>query len=105
MTLAYEAPAFTGKNDYPIGGTKIGPAWTAAWNHLQLTSWATAHELDLVMTEAGETASKTNTNLLRRAARCGWLDVRYRTIEKRKRAQYRINQEKFGKWIERRQGR
>lgn len=61
-----------------MSGEKIGPAWQAGWDHIQMAPGRVdKRHVVAVMVAAGSISPVTAGNLLRAAARAGKITVNY----------------------------
>lgn len=86
-----EPPNFSGQ--YPLAGSRIGPAWRLGWHELVAAypRWVPGPDLSARMSEAG-IQERTAKGLLQGARRARLLAVRYRKSGQhgQRRAEYRV---------------
>lgn len=88
MIATTPAPNFVGT--FPGAGERIGPAWQVAWNILSHGEWVTSGELAVAMRDKARIEECTAKSLLRGARKAGILAVKRRIIDGKRRAVYRI---------------
>ena len=72
--MTTKAPDF--QPGYPSLGARIGPAWSAVWDHMADGRWRQGQQI--AQDVKGDLAAKTITNLLSKAASLGLLQRRTR---------------------------
>ena len=90
-----DAPLLTDnpRSDYPLSGTKTGPAWRLAWMLLRAAApdyLAASVIAESVHKSYPDTSPDTVKNLLLSAERHGVLEKRYEVLNSRTQAHYRI---------------
>jgi len=100
MTPPTDAPTLNDRprSNYPLGGTKTGPAWRAAWNMLRKAhgkpdEFLPSSEIATYASESCGASPDTVKNLLLSAYRFGVLVKSYRMVNSRTQACYRISDE------------
>jgi len=104
MTPPADAPALNDRprSNYPLGGTKTGPAWRYAWECLREAytvpgEFVPSSEIASRVAERTDASPDTVKNLLLSAYRFGVLVKSYRMVNSRTQACYRISDE----WLKR----
>lgn len=96
--IPVSAPPLTDRprSDYPLSGTKTGPAWRAAWDTLRIefpeyvAGSVIAESVCLIVPDVSPDTVK---NLLLSAYRHGVLVKRYEVLNSRTQAHFRISDE------------